>query len=252
MSHLHFVATDEYRRRVIQLGENPGFVYRVGGLGVDAIAKMKLLDRASIETALDFRLGEKNLLITFHPATLEFDTAAGQLAELLAALDTLKGTNFIFTMPNADAEGRELIKMVDEFVSTRPNAKAFTSLGQLRYLSCIAHVDGVVGNSSSGLAEVPSFKKGTINIGDRQRGRLKASSVIDCQPTRRSISEALHKLYSANFQATLDDARNPYGEGGASERIISILKGLDIDQVLKKKFHDLPIGEVGGAIRENG
>jgi len=136
------------------------------------------------------------------------------MAELLAALATLEDTHLIFTMPNADADGRVLLEMVDRFVADHPNARAYTSLGQLRYLSCIRHVDGVVGNSSSGLAEVPSFRKGTINIGDRQRGRLKAESVIDCSPDRQSIAAALQQLYSRAFQATLKTIRNPYGEGG--------------------------------------
>jgi len=171
MSHLHFVAAEEYRQRVIQLGEQPERVFLVGGLGIDNIKRLKLLDRAELEASIDFQLGAKNLLITFHPVTLETSTAEDQMAELLAALAELKDTQLIFTMPNADTDGRALIKMVQQFVAEHPNARAYTSLGQLRYLSCAAQVDGVVGNSSSGLAEVPSFKKGTINIGDRQRGR---------------------------------------------------------------------------------
>jgi len=142
-------------------------------------------------------------------------------------------------MPNADTGGRELIGMVERFVATRSHAKAFTSLGQLRYLSCMAHVDGVVGNSSSGLAEAPSFKKGTINIGDRQRGRLKAPSVIDCEPNCASILAAIEMLYSSSFQACLESVQNPYGEGGASEKIIDILKHFDIVNITKKSFYDL-------------
>ena len=175
MSHLHFVATEAYRQRVIQLGEQPDHVFLVGGLGIDNIKRLPLLDRATLEASLDFKLGYKNLLITFHPVTLETATAASQMEELLAALAELKDTQLIFTLPNADTDGRALIKMVEQFVVQHPNARAYTSLGQLRYLSCIAQVDGVVGNSSSGLAEVPSFKKGTINIGDRQRGRFGAT-----------------------------------------------------------------------------
>lgn len=240
MSHLHFVASEEYRRRVIQLGEAPERVFLTGGLGVDSIKRMSLLDRSSLESALDFKLGRKNLLVTFHPVTLEPGTAASQMAELLAALDALQDTHLILTMPNADTGGRELIGLVEKFVATRPHSKAFTSLGQLRYLSCMSHVDGVVGNSSSGLAEAPSFKKGTINIGDRQKGRLKATSVIDCQPDRRSIAEALVKLYSPAFQAALEQVRSPYGEGGASEKIVSLLRSFNIADITKKAFHDLP------------
>ena len=238
MSHLHFVAAEEYRQRVIQLGEQPERVFLVGGLGIDNIKRLQLLDRAELETSLDFKLGEKSLLITFHPVTLETTTASGQMAELLAALADLKDTQLIFTLPNADTDGRALIKMVEQFVSQHPNARAYTSLGQLRYLSCISYVDGVVGNSSSGLAEVPSFMKGTINIGDRQRGRLQAASVINCEPTRQSITAALEKLYDTNFQAGLSQVRNPYGEGGASEKITAVIKSFALKDVLKKRFYD--------------
>lgn len=240
MSHLHFVAAEEYRQRVIQLGEQPERVFLVGGLGIDNIKRLKLLDRAELEASIDFQLGAKSLLITFHPVTLETSTAEDQMAELLAALAELKDTQLVFTMPNADTDGRALIKMVQQFVAQHPNARAYTSLGQLRYLSCIAQVDGVVGNSSSGLAEVPSFKKGTINIGDRQRGRLQAASVINCEPTRQSIDAALKKLYTADFQVSLSPVRNPYGEGGASEQVVKTIKHCALDGIAKKSFYDLP------------
>lgn len=241
MSHLHFVAAEAYRRRVIQLGEQPERVFLVGGLGIDNIKRLKLLDRAGLEASLGFNLGQKNLLITFHPVTLEMATAADQMAELLATLAELNDTQFIFTMPNADTGGRVLIRMVEQFVAQHPNAHAYASLGQLRYLSCVAHVDGVVGNSSSGLLEVPSFNKGTINIGDRQRGRLQAASVINCEPTRLSIVAALEKLYSADFQASLAQVRNLYGEGGASEKVVETIKHYAIDGIAKKTFYDLPV-----------
>jgi GDP/UDP-N,N'-diacetylbacillosamine 2-epimerase (hydrolysing) len=240
MSHLHFVGAEEYRRRVIQLGEQPDRVFLVGGLGIDSIKRMKLLDRTELEASLDFKLGQKSLLITFHPVTLEHSTATDQMAELLLALAELKDTQLIFTMPNADTDGRALMKMVEQFVSQHANARAFVSLGQLRYLSAIAHVDGVVGNSSSGLAEVPSFKKGTINIGDRQRGRLQAASVINCEPTKSEIVTALKTLYAPDFQASLSQSTNPYGEGGASELIVGTIKDCVLDGIAKKKFNDLP------------
>lgn len=240
MSHLHFVAAEEYRRRVIQLGEQPERVFLVGGLGVDAIKRTALLDRKALEVSLDFRLGMKSLLITFHPVTLEISTAADQMAELLVALGELNDTHLIFTLPNADTGGRVLINMVEQFVALHPNSRAYTSLGQLRYLSCMAQVDGVVGNSSSGLAEAPSFSKGTINIGDRQRGRLQATSVINCEPTRQSISAALERLYSANFQASLGQVLNLYGEGGASEKVVEFVKHYAIEGIAKKVFYDLP------------
>lgn len=239
MSHLHFVAAEEYRQRVVQLGEQPDRVFLVGGLGIDNIKRLKLFDREALEASLDFKLGSKNLLITFHPVTLEAATASEQMAQLLLALAELEDTQLIFTMPNADTGGRVLIRMVEEFVAQHTNARAYTSLGQLRYLSCISHVDGVVGNSSSGLAEVPSFRKGTINIGDRQRGRLQATSVINCEPTRQSIESALKKLYSTVFQMSLSKVTNPYGEGGASEKVVEIIKNHALDGMVKKTFYDL-------------
>ncbi len=245
MAHLHFVAAQTYRRRVIQLGEDPARVFLVGGLGIDNMLKLNLLDRAALEAALDFKLGPKNLLITFHPATLEQGAASGQMGELLAALDTLPDTHLIFTMPNADTEGRALSRQLEAYVAGRPNAKVFASLGQLRYLSAIAQVDVVVGNSSSGLAEVPSFRKATVNIGDRQKGRLKAQSVIDCAADRESIKTALAQAYSAEFQASLSQVRSPYGDGGASQKILNILETHDFSGSLKKTFHDIP--NVNGA-----
>lgn len=239
MSHLHFVAAEEYRKRVIQLGEQPERVFLVGGLGIDNIKKLTLLERPALEASLGFELGPKNLLVTFHPVTLENATSTQQIAELLEALGTLEDTHLIFTKPNADTGGRVLFDMIEQFVADHPNARAYTSLGQLRYLSCIRHVDGVVGNSSSGLTEVPSFGKGTINIGDRQRGRLKAESVIDCNPERQSITAALQRLYSPAFLVMLKTVRNPYGEGGASEKIVQVLQDYPLETILKKSFHDL-------------
>lgn len=239
MSHLHFVAAQEYRERVIQLGEDPERVHLVGGLGVDAIRRVTLLNRGELERALDFKLGPKSLLVTFHPLTLEGGGSNGQMAQLLQALDALSDTSLVITLPNADAGGRGLIKMIEAFVATHANARAYTSLGQLRYLSCVAQVDGVVGNSSSGLAEVPSFKKGTVNIGDRQQGRLKAGSVIDCQPTCSSILQAIERLYSDEFGQVLKSTQNPYGDGMASEQVVQCLERADLVGVLKKRFYDL-------------
>lgn len=240
MAQLHFVAAEEYRQRVIQLGEYPARVFNVGGLGVDNMLRLNLLDRPALEQALDFKLADRNLLVTFHPATLDQDSASAQLQELLDALDTLENTNLIFTMPNADAQGRILGRMVEQYVAGRPNARAYTSLGQLRYLSTVAQVDAVVGNSSSGIAEVPSFQKATINIGDRQKGRIKAGSVIDCEPQRQSIIDALSKAYSPAFMEELRQIRNPYGEGGASKKVLQIIENYDFSSSLKKTFHDLP------------
>jgi len=241
ISHLHFVAAEEYRKRVIQLGEHPDRVFQVGGLGIDNIHRLPLLSRMALEESLDFSLGERSLLITFHPVTLEQNTSGQQMKELLAALKLQERTKLIFTMPNADTESRVLFGMIEEFVKENSErAKAFTSLGQLRYLSCLKYVDAVVGNSSSGLAEAPSFQIGTVNIGDRQRGRLKAASVIDCEPDHDSIRHALEKLYSSSFQNLLVSVRNPYGEGGASKAIVKNLEASVYDRFLKKRFYDLP------------
>ncbi|MDB4835626.1 UDP-N-acetylglucosamine 2-epimerase [Gammaproteobacteria bacterium] len=239
MSHLHFVATDEYRNRVIQLGEQPDNVYQVGGLGIDNISNLELLDRKTLEESLGFHFKERNLLITFHPVTLESKSSQFQMAELLASLDDLEDTYLIFTMPNSDTDGRILFQQIEKFVSDHKNASVFTSLGQLKYLSCIAQVDAVIGNSSSGLTEAPSFKKATINIGDRQRGRMKAASVIDCLPERSAVTKALEKIYLDEFQQKLNSIVNPYGEGGASELIIEILESANLDYIVKKSFYDI-------------
>ena len=239
MSHLHFVATQEYRNRVIQLGENPNSVFLVGGLGVDSINRLKLLDRKELEKELSIEFSENNLLITFHPVTLDESSISSQMQELLNALTDLKDTTLLFTMPNADTGGQAIIKMINKFVSKNSNSYAFTSLGQLNYFSCIAQVDGVIGNSSSGLLEVPSFKKGTINIGDRQKGRLQARSVINCGPNKNSITDAIHCLYSKEFKHNLISTVNPYGEGGASAKIVQIVSTISLEQIVKKTFYDL-------------
>ncbi len=242
MSHLHFVAAEEYRRRVIQLGEQPERVFLVGGLGIDAIKRIKLLDREALEESLGFEFGPRNLLITFHPVTLEGQISSGQqMSELLAALGELDDTHLFFTMPNADTGGRELAAMVNQFAATRQNVRVYTSLGQLRYLSCMKYVDAVVGNSSSGLAEAPSMGIATINIGDRQKGRLSASSVINCEPTQQCIREALSMVFDPSFRSTLTSTKNPYGSGGASEKIVNIIKNHDLKNLLKKSFFNLDV-----------
>jgi GDP/UDP-N,N'-diacetylbacillosamine 2-epimerase (hydrolysing) len=239
MSHLHFVATEEYRNRVIQLGEQPDQVHLVGGLGVDAIHRIKLMEKAELESSLGFQFGKKNLLITFHPATLDGVPATQQMQALLQVLGSLDDTRLIFTLPNADTGGREMIRMLEEFVVRHENARAYPSLGQLRYLSCIAHVDGVVGNSSSGLLEAPTLKTGTVNIGDRQKGRPCAASVINCDPSVEAISGAIARLYSKEFKNSLVLTQNPYGEGGATEKIANILRQADLTGLSMKRFYNL-------------
>lgn len=239
MSHLHFVAAEEYRKRVIQLGENPNKVFLVGGLGVDGIKNIPLLNKEELEVSLNIKFQTKSLLITFHPVTLEEQASEIQMKNLLSVLSKYSDTTLIFTMPNADTGGLALIKLIEEFKRSHPNAHSFISLGQQRYLSCIAQVDGVVGNSSSGLTEVPSFKKGTINIGSRQLGRLQAASIINCEPEKRYITDALNRLYSDEYKASLIMTSNPYGEGGASEMIVKVLREIPLVGILKKVFHDL-------------
>jgi len=244
MSHLHFTATEEYRNRVIQLGEDPVRVFNVGGLGIDNTRKLKVMSREEFEDSINFNLGPKNLMITFHPVTLEHATAREQFQNLLNALNELHDTRFIFTKPNADTEGRIITQMIDDYVSKNNHkAIAFVSLGQLRYLSALKFVDACVGNSSSGLAEAPTFKIGTINIGDRQRGRIRADSVIDCEPNKESILFAIRKLYSKGFQDKLKNVKNPYGEGGAAEKIKKVLKEKDLSGILKKEFYDIKIAD---------
>lgn len=240
MSHLHFVAADEYRRRVIQLGEHPDFVFNVGGMGIDAIKRTQLLPREELEASLDLKFQNKNLLITFHPVTIEDGaSSAQQMQELLDSLSDLRDTMLIFTMPNADTGGRELGKMVKDFTEAHPFAKSYTSLGQLRYLSCLAQVDGIVGNSSSGLLEAPAFKIGCVNIGSRQTGRLCATSVINCVARKESIKAAIREILSVDFVSKARVVRNPYGEGGAVEKILPILKSSNIEQLIKKSFNDI-------------
>jgi len=242
MSHLHFVATQEYKNRVIQLGECPSRVFNVGGMGIENIKRLKLLTKEGFENSIEFKLNKKNLLVTFHPVTLENSTAKEQFKELLDAIDELEDTNIIFTKANSDTDGRIINQMIDEYVSKNSyKSICFTSLGQLRYLSALQFVDAVVGNSSSGLIEAPSFKIGTVNIGDRQKGRIKAKNVIDSLPKKDNISVSFNKLYSSEFQALLKGIVNPYGDGCASKKIIEQLKKVDLQNILKKSFYDLKV-----------
>lgn len=244
MSHLHFTATKEYRNRVIQLGEHPTRVFNIGGMGIENIKRLNLLSKDEFEKSIDFKLNKKNILVTFHPVTLENTTAKEQFQELLNVLDELDDTTIIFTKANSDTDGRIINQMIDEYVMNNSHkSKEFTSLGQLRYLSALQYIDAVVGNSSSGLLEAPSFKIATINIGDRQKGRIKASSVIDSKSNSKSIKKAFTLLYSNEFQETLKTVKNPYGEGCASRKIIKIIKEIDLKNILKKSFYDLNRGE---------
>ena len=244
MSQLHFVAAEEYRNRVIQLGESPDRVFNVGGLGVDNIARTKLIEKEELESELQFKFQMRNLIVTFHPVTLEIDSGLKQLVELLGALDTFPDIGLIFTMPNADTGSQLMTSLIETYIKSRGNAASYTSLGSVRYLSALACVDGVIGNSSSGLLEAPSLKKGTINIGNRQRGRVQAMSVISCEPDRLAIQHAITKLLSSDFQSSLKSVTSPFGNGGASEKTLQIIKLMAHESLLSQNFYDCIVGEL--------
>lgn len=240
MSHFHFVGTKEYRHRVIQLGEHPNRVFNVGGMGIENIKKLKLLSKIKFEKAINFKLNKKNILVTFHPVTLEKRTSKIQFQALLDSIDEQDETNIIFTKSNSDTDGRIINQLIDDYVHQNPNKSiAFSSMGSLNYLSALQYIDAVVGNSSSGLTEAPSFKIGTINIGDRQKGRIKATSVLDCLPDKNSINKAFKTLYSNEFYKIIKNTKNPYGSGFASKKILKILKSIKLRNIIKKEFYNI-------------
>ena len=240
MAHLHFTSTEEYRQRVIQLGEQPDSVYNSGALGIENINKLALLNKEDFQKSINFNLAEINFLVTFHPVTLENLSAKHQFKELLDSLDQFPKANVIFTKPNADNDGRILNDLIDNYVKTNYlRAIAFNSLGQLRYLSAIEHCQVVIGNSSSGLIEVPSFKKPTINIGDRQRGRIEAESVITCEPNKKEVVESIQLAISLSFQEKIRQITNPYGEENSSDKILKTILNTPLQNILKKKFYNI-------------
>ncbi|KAB2953622.1 UDP-N-acetylglucosamine 2-epimerase (hydrolyzing) [Heliorestis acidaminivorans] len=240
MAQLHFTSTEQYRQRVIQMGEHPEKVYNFGTPGLENIRRMKLHSKDELEKELDFQFGKTTFLVTFHPVTLNKKGPEQAVESLLKALDQFPEAKIIFTMPNADTDGRVIIKKIQQYESARKDrVKAFTSLGQIRYLSTIKYVDAVLGNSSSGLIEVPYFQKPTVNIGDRQKGRLCASSVINCAENSESIQQAIEKALSKDFQKTLESTKSPYGTGEVSKNTKEILKRIDLTSLLRKPFFDL-------------
>tara|TARA_B110000438_G_scaffold277939_1_gene301001 strand:- start:1223 stop:2383 length:1161 start_codon:yes stop_codon:yes gene_type:complete len=240
MSWWHFVAAKEYKNRVIQLGENPKRVFNVGGFGVDLIKKTKLISKNQLMNELGIKFGDKNLLITYHPETLDNESSKNKMKVILKALHNFDDINFIFTMPNADQENYALKQLINDFVLSHSDRSiAFNSMGYVNYLSTLQFIDGVVGNSSSGLLEAPTFNIGTVNIGERQKGRLKASSVIDCDISTESINDAINTLYTNKFNKVIMTTKNPYGNGGAVKKVFNFLKKEKFPKTLKKDFFDL-------------
>ncbi|WCG37230.1 UDP-N-acetylglucosamine 2-epimerase [Aerococcus urinaeequi] len=240
MSTLHFTSTEEYRKRVIQLGESPERVYNVGALGIENIRNMELLTKEELSEKLKFKIDDTLLLVTYHPVTLEKDSSVLQFEELLKALEDFKGTIF-FTRANADNGGRAINKMLDEFVNNHSNkVKAFSSMGQLQYLSAMKSADIVIGNSSSGIIEAPSFKVPTINIGNRQKGRIQSDSVINASCTQQDINQAIKLALSKSFKEKVNSANNPYEKDNVVNNISLIIKkALKNSLSIKKQFFDI-------------
>lgn len=239
LSYLHFTSTEEYRKRVIQLGEQPDRVFCVGAVGIENILNQELIEKNKLAASIKFNLEKFYAMVTFHPVTLECNNAADQFQNLLSVCKKYQNLNFIFTKANADANGRIINKMIDDYIEENDNAIAFTSLGITRYLSALKYCTLVIGNSSSGLLEAPSFGIPTINIGDRQKGRMKADSVIDCEPRPSDIEKALELALTEEFKNKAMKTVNPYGSGDTSDKVISTLKDFLLYNqiILKKKFY---------------
>lgn len=240
IAHFHFVSAAPYRRRVIQLGEAPDRVFEVGAPGLDHLRRLDLLSRDQFAASIDFELADPTFLITYHPTTLSDRPPEAEAKELLRALDTFPDAHLIFTKSNADTHGRRINQLIQDYVDENlDRARLYDSLGQEHYLSALHHVDVVVGNSSSGLIEAPAIPVPTVNIGDRQKGRLRAASVLDCLPEASEIVRSIQTALSDTFRESLSDVRSPYGDGYASKRICKHLKEADLNQHMKS-FFDLP------------
>jgi GDP/UDP-N,N'-diacetylbacillosamine 2-epimerase (hydrolysing) len=239
MSHLHFVATEGYRKRVIQMGEAPERVFNFGESGLDNIYKLPLLNKFDFEESINWTLKDKSILFTYHSVTLDPpNKLENDIVCILDFLSDLTDTSVIITKSNSDSGGRFINTTLKKYANRYQHMKLFDSLGQIRYLSSLKYVDAVVGNTSSGLVEAPSFNIGSINIGNRQMGRVKAESVIDCKAEKSSLADAFNKLYSDEFQFALKDVVNPYGTGGGSSKIKEVLKETNLDQLTFKEFVD--------------
>jgi UDP-hydrolysing UDP-N-acetyl-D-glucosamine 2-epimerase len=242
MSHLHFATNADSARRLLQLGEDPSRVFTVGSPGIDSIKRLELMDRETVGREVGMPLDERNVLVTFHPVTVEMDRSVGAIDELFAALAKLDPEfRLFFTLANADAEGRALNDRIKAFVSGRPNAIAVASLGQLRYISLMNQADVVVGNSSSGIYEAPSLNVPTVDIGDRQKGRERASSVFHAAPDRNAIAASIARALQRGRQPTV----SPYGDGETSRRVADAIAAIpDFRALLRKGFHDIRSREV--------
>lgn len=240
MSHLHFTSTEAYRQRVIQLGEQPERVFYVGAIGIENIKSIPLLSKTELETSIGFSLGSKVLLVTYHPVTLENNTAASQCQNLLDALDEFTEYKVIFTLPNSDTDGRIIIQMIHEYVSKHPDrCMSVPSLGLKRYLSALKYVNAVIGNSSSGIIEVPSFGIPTLDIGDRQKGRLAAESVIHCGTEQKEIAEGLRTVLAEKQKVVSKNCKNPYDKENTTKTILNIIKCYPLNQLVQKTFYNI-------------
>lgn len=240
MSHLHFASTEEYRRRIIQLGEQPDKVFYTGALGVENVKKISLMSKEEIEREIDFRIDDDTILVTYHPVTLGIRTAKDDIDDFIAALEERRDLRVIFTMPNSDTGGQFIVDAINGFVFRNAGrAKSFKSLGVRRYLSVMKQVVAVVGNSSSGLVEVPSFGIPTLNIGDRQRGRIAAESVYNCAPDKVSVLKGLDTVLSNEFRALASTVHNPYEKTNTAEEIFKIISTYPLEQLNQKHFYDI-------------
>jgi UDP-N-acetylglucosamine 2-epimerase (non-hydrolysing)/GDP/UDP-N,N'-diacetylbacillosamine 2-epimerase (hydrolysing) len=242
MAHLHFVAAEPYRLRVIQLGENPARVFNFGDPGLDNINRLKLLDLCELEKSLSFSLGIPYFLITYHPVTLGNEDPAMTMSTLFRTLEYFPEAKVIITKPNSDTGGRILIGMIDDYCHANcDRVYVSTSLGQIRYLSALKHCSVVIGNSSSGIVEAPAMKKPTVNIGRRQSGRLKASSIIDCNENANDIQQAIKTALSPGFQQELQNVKSLYGDGNTSSDIKECLKTVELRDIHIKRFYDIDV-----------
>lgn len=241
MSYLHFTSTEQYRKRVIQLGENPSRVFNVGAIGIENIKQNEYMSKQELLESLNLSLDRPYAVVTYHPVTLEHYSSESQIAQLLKAISKHDEMNYIFTKGNSDADGRIINSMIDEYVKGKENCVAVTSLGSKRYLTAIRHCHMVIGNSSSGIIEVPSFKVPTVNIGDRQKGRIQADSIINCNPDYDSIMAAIDKANDVEFRVKIQLVKNPYEKENTTRRIVSIIEDFIFNEKIdiKKRFYDL-------------